>query len=257
MNPFLERSWADVHTVLIGYVRDAIASGGLPEGLRARVEERLLIDDEIEGRKSRYVADAAVVDSWKAGVSPSWNPAQEDTAGLVAAKPMYIYSEPVPERWIEISTAGGTLVTAVEILSPVNKDGPGREHYLRKQRDYLLGGVNLVEVDLLRQGRHTVRAPEAARGADGGTWYAINVHRAANPGWNELYAWSLRDAIPVINIPLRETDHDVPLALQPLINRCYEMGYYWQDKPVRRLDPPLEKDESDWVQARLVAAGLA
>src|SRR5919202_354010 len=43
MDPYLEAHWRDVHARLIIYARDAL-QGELPGGLRARVEERVLLE---------------------------------------------------------------------------------------------------------------------------------------------------------------------------------------------------------------------
>lgn len=47
------------------------------------------------------------------------------------------------------------------------------------------------------------------------------------------------------------------LDLQPLLNRAYEMGYYWQDDPAQiRLEPPLSEEERTFAAERLRDAGL-
>src|SRR5438067_4781357 len=43
MDPYLEAHWRDVHASLIIYTRDAL-QGVLPGSLRARVEERVLLE---------------------------------------------------------------------------------------------------------------------------------------------------------------------------------------------------------------------
>jgi hypothetical protein len=53
---------------------------------------------------------------------------------------------------VEVREAGtDTLVTAIEILSPMNKR-PGRERqkYLRKRRELLRSEVHVIELDLWR-----------------------------------------------------------------------------------------------------------
>jgi hypothetical protein len=51
------------------------------------------------------------------------------------------------------------MVTVMEILSPSNKVGIGRQEYLRKQQQLLSSGSYLVEIDLLRAGEHSVACP--------------------------------------------------------------------------------------------------
>src|SRR5262249_57266251 len=43
MDPYLEAHWRDIHAGLIIYARDAL-QGQLPSGLRARVEESVLLE---------------------------------------------------------------------------------------------------------------------------------------------------------------------------------------------------------------------
>ena len=114
MDPFLEQFWGDAHSSLIVYMRDQI-NDQLPGDLQARVEESLMVDT---------VAEPCVV-----------------------ALP----SELPTERHIEIidRNSGNRVVTAIKLLNPANKcKGAGREAYLRKQGEYIDGGVNLVEIDL-------------------------------------------------------------------------------------------------------------
>jgi hypothetical protein len=48
----------------------------------------------------------------------------------------------------------------IELLSESNKyPGEGQSQYLRKQREYLLGRVSLVEIDLLRSGKRVLAVP--------------------------------------------------------------------------------------------------
>jgi hypothetical protein len=48
----------------------------------------------------------------------------------------------------------------------------------------------------------------------------------------------------------------VPLDLQPLIDRVYRTGRYWQISRREVPDPPLPPDDATWVQDRLHQAGL-
>ena len=60
-------------------------------------------------------------------------------------------------HFVEIrDVANSVIVTVIEVLSPTIKAGEGRTDYLRKRRAILNSDVNLVELDLLRDG---LRAP--------------------------------------------------------------------------------------------------
>lgn len=255
MNPFLERDWSDVHTKLIGYISDALASGGLPEGLRSRAEERLSVEEPGE-MPGTVRGDVAVVEPWRSGERASWPGRPVEGEEVALAEPQLVSREPDTERWVEIRTAGGRLVTVIEVLSPSNKSGQGLSRYVAKREAYEHGCVNVVEIDLLRGGAATVAAESGE--APGDTRYTICVFRAAMPGFYEVYHWGLRDRIPAFAVPLREKDPDAPLDLQPLVNRAYELGYYWQDvQDVTRLDPPLRAEEAAFLGERLRDAGLA
>ena len=91
-------------------------------------------------------------------------------------------TEEVREPFVKVLTTHDDrrVVTVIEILSPVNKIGAGREQYRKKQLDMLEGDVHLLEIDLLRAGQHTVAAPPASiLRRYGMAWdYVISLHRA-------------------------------------------------------------------------------
>jgi hypothetical protein len=212
MNPWLEKHWSDVHTVLLGYLRDAI-SPELPPDLNARAEERVAFETT--------------------------------------------QSEEITERWIEISNLTGKVISIIEILSPSNKRPPGLHDYQRRMRDCLDAGVNIVEIDLLRGGRHAVQVPEEGLDSVEGTHGIICVTRAARRRRHEVYRWPLRERIPAIRIPLRASDPDIPLDLQPLVDRAHKMGRYWQSTGHEELRPPLPKNEAAWAAEILKQSAVA
>jgi hypothetical protein len=161
------------------------------------------------------------------------------------------------ERSVHIvATTGGRVVTAIEFLSPANKVGAvGRDEFRRKQDDFLAAGVNLVEVDLIRSGRHAMaydpdRLPAAPSEA-----YAVCVVRGWKPRLAEVYPLPLRKRLPTIRVPLRKTDGDVPLSLQALIGAAYENGGYDSLDDTRPPIPDLDPDDAAWADALLKKAG--
>lgn len=227
MNPFLERHWTDVHTKLIAYISDEIAAQ-LPLDLNARTEEHVTL----------------------------LQPGEKDR-GLVATEPLLVLRDEEVERWIEITDRNGKLVTVIEVLSPFNK-GDGADDYRKRRDDYIRGRINLVEIDLLRAGAHVVSGSRAALNLEltTGTVYINCVSRAARTHLLEAYVTPLRNPLPVVRVPLRATDHDVLLALQPLIDRCYRMGAYWNADQRNVPGPELIIEERNWVEERVRAAGL-
>jgi hypothetical protein len=61
----------------------------------------------------------------------------------------------------------------------------------------------------------------------------------------------------VIRVPLRQTDADVSLDLQALLERCYDNGGYQNDLDYEaQPDPPLESDDAAWADSLLREKGL-
>ena len=258
MNPFLQAFWPDVHTKLITYIADALAEQ-LPPGLKARAEEKVtLAAHELE---PRFRADVAVVESWKQGVPPRWEPAaggakaDVDGPGLVADEPIYCIVDEETDRWVEIFDPNGRVITVIEVLSPVNK-AAGHEVYRAKIRAYIEARVSVVEIDLLRGGHHVLNIPRAAL-ADPAAPYLTCVTRSTQPNKKEYYQTRLDTPLPNIRIPLRAEDPDAVLPLQSLIDRCYRMGAYWNESHTRLPGPPLEVKDAEWVAEKLRQAGFS
>ena len=67
----------------------------------------------------------------------------------------------------------------------------------------------------------------------------------------------LWERLPVVKVPLRPDDADVPLDLQALVEQCYRNGAYegtlnYAVAP----DPPLLGAERDWADDYLYEKGL-
>jgi hypothetical protein len=254
MDPYLEWHWGDVHASLIIYARDQLRER-LPGDLLARVEERVFVEP-VEGERRPLVPDLRVVErraTKKMKAAPS-------NGGLAVAEPFVVkLADPFAEGFIEIRERGSDrrLITVIEVLSLTNKlPGEGRQDFLKKQRELRGGGVSLVEIDLLRDGGRMLpvsleRLPAAYR-----TPYGVCVRRGWEPVDVEIYRVSLRERLPVIAIPLRETDADAPLDLQPLIEQCYRNGDYEEDIDYNRdPEPPLEGADARWADELLRRAG--
>ncbi len=261
MNPFLQESWSDVHTRLIGYISDALADE-LPPDLSARAEERITVsDNEDEGRS--YRADVAVIEPWNSGFPPvggAGGDAAGGTSALAVAEPLLFSATIMTERWVEVHDAQGGLVTVLEVLSPANKTDAGFLAYRLRQQHFLAAGVNLVEIDLVRGGLHTVGVGRERLSWPAGTCHVVCVTRVrgVEPARHEVYPCPLREPLPTIRVPLRRRDSDVPLALQPLIDRCYRTGRYWLSARLRILVPPAaDEPENAWIAERLRTAGLS
>jgi hypothetical protein len=244
MDPYLERNWRDVHATLIVYIRDQIQQQ-LGGPLRARVEERLVVESDDPGPRTVY-PDARIFESMRSirqGVA---------LAGSAAvAEPLIVPTpdEEATETFIEIidRTAGDKLVTVIELLSPANKVGKqSREKYAGKQAEIRHSGVNLVEIDLTRAGRRVLSVHPIPRSHR--STYQACVFRA-NPSRRqfEIYAIPLRLPIPPIRVPLRQGDKDAVIDLQPLLEQAYRNGAYDDLDDTKPPVPPMTGEDAVWV----------
>jgi hypothetical protein len=253
MDPYLEYHWGDIHARFIVYACDQLRER-LPSGLLARIEERVYVEPS-EGEERPLVPDLRVVE--RRGAKPKPAPSN---GGLAVAEPFVMrLGDPFTEGFIEIRERGSgrRLITVIEVLSLTNKlPGEGRKKFLKKQKELRDGDVSLVEIDLLRDGGRMLpvsleRLPAAYR-----TPYGVVVRRGWKPVDVEIYRVSLSERLPVIGIPLRETDADAPLDLQPLIEQCYRNGDYEEDIDYNRdPEPPIEGADARWADELLRRAG--
>jgi Protein of unknown function (DUF4058) len=135
---------------------------------------------------------------------------------------------------IRDSSQGHKLITLIEIVSPSNKrPGPDREAYERKQREVLESDASLVEIDLLRAGRRIL--PDAGLEAlihdlEQPPAYLVLINRAwrRGPGTSayQVFPVSLREWLPCIPVPLKESEAELTLDLQFAFNRAYNSGPY-------------------------------
>jgi hypothetical protein len=253
MDPYLEAHWADVHTSLVTYARDQIQAL-LPTSLRARMEERVYLELPPDRGRSVY-PDLRVFE--RPGVAVVASSTRSGTATL--PEPIYLQlpDEEVTETYVQIIdvASGGRLVTVIEFLSPANKrPGPGQNLYLEKQHELRAGGVNLVEIDLIRTGQRVVAAARTPPQYQ--TPYIVSVCRASEPRRVGFYPVPLRQPLPSIRIPLRESDEDVRLDLQALIDQCYRNGAYDDIDYGAEPEPPLDPDAATWADALLRERGL-
>lgn len=259
MDPYLERYWLSFHNRLVTYVGDEL-NARLPEDLRAEMTERVLVSSAHEDYRRRILPDVYI--GRRPGTASVRVPveAAHDTGGVAVAEPIVVRFP--DERAIEtavriVDLDGGTLITAIELLSASNKfPGPDRESYLRKRDDYLSGGVNLVEIDLFRPGDRTLEGIDAVLPADSASPYLIIMKRGDRPAdeW-EIVSLPLRQRLPAVRLPLRPSDPDVLLDLQPMIDRAYANGRYPIDYR-RDPEPPLAGEDAAWAAELLGRAGL-
>lgn len=238
IDPYIESQnfWEDFHTRFLTYTCDAI-NDRIPDGYDAQVEERFPIAsfrDEGEVRP-----DVTVLRDDPRG-APRGGLAVE-----VAAEPVMI---PLPEliaeeftrRWIEVRRREDrSVVAVVELLSPPNKVGEGRVDYLRKRKLLIAEPIHLIELDFLLGGR---RLP-MGRPLPSADFYAFVARSERRPDC-AVYAWSVRQRLPAIPIPLDAPTPDVTIDLSDLYATAHGRGRY--ERKFRR-DLPLDPADLAWA----------
>ena len=142
-------------------------------------------------------------------------------------------------------------MTLLELLSPGNKlHRQGREDYLVKREEVFSTRTNLVEIDLLRDGR-PMPVEGALRPAD----YRILVRRGHEGRRARLYVFSVRDPIPSVGIPLLPGDAEPQLRVGDVLHGVYARARFdlrldYSKDPV----PPLDEADRAWARERWNAA---
>jgi hypothetical protein len=221
MDPYLEHPtlWESVHSRLIHAVANQLQPLLVPHYV-ASVEERVYLEETPQ----RPVPDVWVqkVRGGAGGVAVAEPAAAAPVVIEVAELEVHQHYITILDRYRDFK-----VVTVLELISPSNKDaGPGRDSYLAKQREILGSECHLVEIDLLRRGRHVSSVPGAYLKDVGLFDYLTCVNRAPRRKRFELYPGRLRQRLPPVRIPLAEPDPDTTLDLQAALEQAYWDGRY-------------------------------
>ncbi len=253
MDPYLEHPsrWPEVHSRLIAAIANSLESQ-LGEAYFIGVEKRvyqLTTDDSI----LIGIPDTTIA---KHSTSSSSSKTQSlATTATLTTENYLTVTLPIPievkESYLEIrDIETSEVITAIEVLSPVNKrTGEGRRTYEFKRQSILGSQTHLVEIDLLRSG-----SPMPMLGKVDATDYRLLVSRASRRPQAQLYSFNLEQTIPEISIPLKSNEPDLQLDLQTLLTELYSQARYnrridYQKPPV----PPFKKDIQPWASDRIAA----
>lgn len=259
MNPYFEDPdfWPGVHHWLINEITRSL-NRQLSDKYVVAVEVRMY---ETTRESSTLIAipDDVVVQNHPRTNRPKSNTPSEVAVAdpPVLAQPIAVnvpISETIKQGYLEVKSIGtGEVITAIEILSPVNKKaGKGREQYEDKREAILDSSIHLVEIDLLRKGRRMAIAPDNIKSD-----YRILVSRSNRRPLADLYAFNDREVIPAFPLPLRPEDREPVLVLKTVIDEIYDQGYsdrmldYSQD-PV----PALSETDAVWAEQLLRDAAV-
>ena len=245
MNPYLEHPyiWPDFHQTFVTALRTALTPQVVPAYfVRVQIQVYLRGADD-DDRQLIGIPDAEV------GPEPGGGGgAGTATATATIQAPAEVtVPDLLDERhaYLEILDRDGRQVlTVIELLSPTNKyAGVHRDAYLRKRRDLLSAGVNVVEIDLLRGGP---RLP--LDGLPVCSYYVL-VARAARRPKADVWPVRLREPLPTVPIPLAPGDREARADLQAVLHRVYDDAGYaygvYRRPPVPRLPP----DDAAWAEA--------
>jgi hypothetical protein len=244
VDPYLEsQRWVSFHGQLCSEIARQLAPV-LGERYVALMEERLTLESfEDVAVAIRDVRPDVVVAGHKRAAH----------SNLTVLEPPLRLAAPleteVPIHFVEVREVGSmTVVTVIEVMSPSNKTGEGREDYRRKRRAILNSDVNLIEIDLLRGGFRVPMRDELPESP-----YFVLIHRTAQRPMADVWPIGIREALPVIPIPLLPPDKDAELDLQMVFNGAYDSIGYGRAIDYRKpVAPPLSDEDAEW--ARLIAS---
>lgn len=248
MDPYLEGDlWTTVHTDLCAEIARQLAPKLRPKYVALSTRRVVRAPpDESEGLSGQRFPDVGVLTSHSASTS---------TGAAVVSAPLILptsFPEPIPHLSIEIrDVAERRLVTCIEVLSPTNKRGPGREEYMGKRFQILSGDAHLVEIDLLRIGtRFPTGKPLPAAP------YFVFISRAERRQEVEVWSIALEKPLSIVPIPLLPDDPPVSLDLQQALTVVYDIiGYDELIDYAQAPAGPLTPTETALVEEQLRRAG--
>jgi hypothetical protein len=244
IDPCLEAQgyWGDFHPRFVTYLCDAL-NDILPNAYVAQLGEQVRLVDLTRRESERIIPDVAILGEKRKPGSAATRPKQ--AGGTLTLEPVTI---PLPrvrmeirEVWIELlNLSKQAPVSMIEVLSPTNKMGEGFAEYQQKRRKLNRQKVHIVEFDFLLGGNRLPMDQELPAG----DYYAM-VARNERRLDCDAYAWTIRDRLPAIPIPLLPPDPDVLLDLGKVFATAYARGRYDRlidySKPLTLLRRPADR----------------
>jgi hypothetical protein len=251
MDPWLEGYlWADLHHELASSIRKQLAPQVKPKYV-VRIDtytyQNVLPEEEV----GIFYPDLEILKKY----SPP--------PGDLLSEPEAVYGTVTPPTLtfptrltvearvpvVEIRDKGNNqLITAIEILSPVNKRNPGIVQYREKREMLCASGVHLLEIDLLRKGQHPAPYSALPKWAH---YFAVLVR--ADHTKTQVWALTVRDKLPTLPVPLKSPDPDIRLDLSKALDDAVNLGDYSESVNYRE-EPPLpafSEEDREWLQGIL------
>ncbi len=243
MNPWLEGYiWPDVHGHLARVFVELIAPKIAPKYV-ARIDTTTIYDNNPNSEMGIIYPDVEIIERQDTLFEPI-----VAYGGVVETKPTHIEPFVLPFKVripvVEIrDVAHNKLITAIEILSPVNKRNPNLADYRTKIINLHQNGVHVLEIDLLRRGTRPFTYPNSA------SHYQMMLLRA---GTNRAayYSVNVQDKLPVLPVPLSDPDPDVLLDLNKAMDIIFERSLYHLSIDYKKSPPPpaFSEEERLWIQ---------
>lgn len=250
MDPYLEdrEFFAGFHHALAEEIRQHLNAQIGPK-YYADVEIYSVSQDVLIGYTHQIYPDVGVFEP-APGIGGT--PRVTGQASVAPIQRAIVLEQPTRARSVRIYfTETGEFVTAIEILSPVNKRGEGLEEYRKKRRELLKSQTHLVELDLLRGGtRPAVELEDLNLDTD----YVLIVNRAQDSATrvSEIWPLALNQLFPILPVPLREPDPDATLNLDEIFRFIYpRAGYGWRIDYTQPIPPPeLRPAMAEWMRTQ-------
>lgn len=245
MDPYLEGYlWPDVHNRLAAVISELLALQIAPKYV-ARLELYTVDDSSPETEVGIMYPDVEILKRSNLLKEPdvaygSRTTITEPTVIIPDNKAIQLNIPVIEIR----DVAKNRLITAIEILSPVNKRKPGLEPYQEKRMDLHRSGVHLLEIDLLRRGTRPFVHPSLPQSD-----YLVTLMRVGTRR-TEAWAFNVDEDLPVLPVPLVAPDPDVKLDLKQALDLIYERSLYHLSIDYQKDPPPPEfsAELKTWLQ---------
>jgi Protein of unknown function (DUF4058) len=202
MDPYVEGYlWPDVHHALASKIRQLLVPQLSPNYL-ARLEVSVFEDKNPESEVGILYPDVEILRS--------------KSRSIVLLEPMRVKIVTVEIR----DTVHHRLITSIEILSPVNKREPNLSQYRAKRQRLYDANVHQLELDLIRRGTRPIQHPSLPD-----SLYLVTLTRSQTRAI-EVWGMNLKDALPIVPIPLQNTDPDAVLDLGQALREIYDEAAY-------------------------------
>jgi hypothetical protein len=252
MDPYLENPfrWGGVHLRMLVAISTQL-NRLMPTGYTTEIEQCITVSEGSEDEESIARRNP---DVFAYEIEPSYGARRRIGATALMEAPTSVTTLEAGDvrkhrRVLIQSIDGKTILTAIELLSPSNKSrGKSGRAYLAKPGECLAAGTNLVEIDLLRDG---VRPPLGTPRPPISDYYILVSEAERRPS-ADIWAFTLRQPIPIFPIPLKAGMQPVPLDLKRCLDLVYDEGGYSSKIDYSEpATPPLNQPDAEWAAALL------